>query len=69
MSGWYAPAVSFMCRFCGNHSNSAAGSRWVTLRSGKKIRKCAACVAAGKSKLVLPVELPPVRTAAEASAS
>lgn len=35
--------TTWICRFCGFHRSSIAGSRFV-LRRGIKVRKCAECV-------------------------
>jgi transcription elongation factor Elf1 len=40
--------TTFICRFCGVQRSSIAGSRFVRMRSGIKVRKCAECVAAEK---------------------
>ena len=40
--------TTFICRFCGAQRSSIAGSRFVRMRSGITVRKCAECVAAEK---------------------
>ncbi len=40
--------TAWVCRFCNFKRSSIAGSRFVRMRSGIKVRKCAECVAAEK---------------------
>ena len=40
--------TKWICRFCGVQRSSITGSRFVRMRSGITVRKCAECVAAEK---------------------